>query len=287
MKWPVQSVHRLCNSCYLSTLSLRRGPTISESLFLRTLVQILKIPHHLDRIGTYQLFKLNNFRRFRKEPIKFALSVRPSAYNNSRTAERIFVNFGISVMPWDTSNILNLGTRWRMVSFTPRPLYPRKRAFSTNWTGGWVDLRVCLDAVPNYLVRHQKPRREAAQFANPVFLPAIQLVRLHRIIPQNPNILRFLEPTISNMAASKQTVPRTAVHTQIRLRNMSKDPQLCRQIRVSFTLWSPLPTVRKTTIPMNRMRDTAFRLSLHWQSNQGRWEGRTCSSRGGHEKCPT
>jgi len=36
--------------------------------------------------------------------------------------------------------ILNFGSRWRwVVSFTPRKLYPEKRAPITHWTGGWVD----------------------------------------------------------------------------------------------------------------------------------------------------
>jgi hypothetical protein len=44
--------------------------------------------------------------------------------------------------------ILNLGTRWRwVVSFTPRPLYPRERAPGTDWIGGWVGPRAVLDAV--------------------------------------------------------------------------------------------------------------------------------------------
>jgi hypothetical protein len=43
--------------------------------------------------------------------------------------------------------ILDLGTRWRwVVSFTPRPLYPRERAPSTHWIGGWVGPRAGLDA---------------------------------------------------------------------------------------------------------------------------------------------
>jgi hypothetical protein len=34
-----------------------------------------------------------------------------------------------------------------VVSFTPRPLYPRKRAPGTHWIGGWVGPRAVLDAV--------------------------------------------------------------------------------------------------------------------------------------------
>jgi len=35
--------------------------------------------------------------------------------------------------------ILDLCTRCRsVVSFTPRPLYPKERAAGTQWIGGWV-----------------------------------------------------------------------------------------------------------------------------------------------------
>jgi hypothetical protein len=44
--------------------------------------------------------------------------------------------------------VLVLGTRWRwVVSFTPRKLYPRKRAPATHWIGGRTGLRAVLDAV--------------------------------------------------------------------------------------------------------------------------------------------
>jgi hypothetical protein len=43
---------------------------------------------------------------------------------------------------------INIGTRWRwVVSFTPRPLYSRRRAPGTRWIGGWVGPRAVLDAV--------------------------------------------------------------------------------------------------------------------------------------------
>jgi hypothetical protein len=35
--------------------------------------------------------------------VKFTLSVRPYAHNNSKTAERIFVAFGVEVMPFVAS----------------------------------------------------------------------------------------------------------------------------------------------------------------------------------------
>jgi hypothetical protein len=43
---------------------------------------------------------------------------------------------------------LDLGTWWRwVVSFTPQPLYPREKAPSTHWIGGWVGPRAGLDNV--------------------------------------------------------------------------------------------------------------------------------------------
>jgi hypothetical protein len=42
--------------------------------------------------------------------------------------------------------ILDLGTRWWVVSITPRPrFYPGERTPSTHWTGGWVGPRAGLD----------------------------------------------------------------------------------------------------------------------------------------------
>jgi hypothetical protein len=44
-------------------------------------------------------------------------------------------------------HFLDFGTSWCVVSFTPRPLYPRETAPSTHWTGGCVDPRTGLDDV--------------------------------------------------------------------------------------------------------------------------------------------
>jgi hypothetical protein len=48
-------------------------------------------------------------------------------------------------------HIFDLGTRWTrwkwVVSFTPRPLYSRKRALGTHCVGNWVGLRAGLHAV--------------------------------------------------------------------------------------------------------------------------------------------
>jgi hypothetical protein len=47
-----------------------------------------------------------------------------------------------------SSTILDLGTRQRrVVSFTPRPLHPGKRAPGTHWIGGCVGARAGLNAV--------------------------------------------------------------------------------------------------------------------------------------------
>jgi hypothetical protein len=47
-----------------------------------------------------------------------------------------------------SSTILDLGTRWRyVVSFTPRPLYPREITPGTHWTEGWVGPRTGLNDV--------------------------------------------------------------------------------------------------------------------------------------------
>jgi hypothetical protein len=44
--------------------------------------------------------------------------------------------------------ILDLGTSWRwVVSFTPRPLYLRRKSPGTHWVGGWVGPGTGLDGV--------------------------------------------------------------------------------------------------------------------------------------------
>jgi len=44
--------------------------------------------------------------------------------------------------------ILKLGTTWRrVVSFTPRPLYPRGRALGTHYRWGWIGCRGSLDSM--------------------------------------------------------------------------------------------------------------------------------------------
>jgi hypothetical protein len=56
------------------------------------------------------------------------------------------------VMKWGSGcidpRILDLGTSWRLVvSFIPRPPYPRESAPGTHWIGGWVGPRTALDDV--------------------------------------------------------------------------------------------------------------------------------------------
>jgi hypothetical protein len=57
--------------------------------------------------------------------------------------------------------ILDLGTRWRsVVSFTPRPLYPREGAHGTHWIGGWVGPTAILNAV----VKRKIPKTQSTIF---------------------------------------------------------------------------------------------------------------------------
>lgn len=45
---------------------------------------------------------------------------------------------------------LKLGTRWKcIISFTPRPLYPRVRVPSTHRIGDWIGHRAGLDRLQN------------------------------------------------------------------------------------------------------------------------------------------
>jgi hypothetical protein len=67
-------------------------------------------------------------------------------------------------------SFFDLSTRWRwVVSFTPRPLYPRVRVPGTHCIGGWVGPRAVLDAVVKRKI--PSPRRES----NPR-TPIVQLV---------------------------------------------------------------------------------------------------------------
>jgi hypothetical protein len=52
------------------------------------------------------------------------------------------------------STFLNLGNRWWVISFTPRPFYPLETAPSTQWIVRWVDFRAGLYCVK----RKKKPR---------------------------------------------------------------------------------------------------------------------------------
>jgi hypothetical protein len=64
--------------------------------------------------------------------------------------------------------LFDLGTRWRwVVSFTPRPLYPRERTPVTHWIGGWASPRTVLDAVVKRKIpssrRESNPRTPIVQ----------------------------------------------------------------------------------------------------------------------------
>jgi hypothetical protein len=62
--------------------------------------------------------------------------------------------------------------RWRrVVSFTPRPLYPRERTPGTHWIGGWVGPRAVLNAVVKRKI--PSPRRESNP-RTPIVQPVAQ-----------------------------------------------------------------------------------------------------------------
>jgi hypothetical protein len=64
------------------------------------------------------------------------------------------------------SHILELGTRWRwVVSFIPRPLYPRERAPGNHWIGGWVGPRAVLNTA---MVKRTIPSQESTPIVHTV-----------------------------------------------------------------------------------------------------------------------
>jgi hypothetical protein len=65
--------------------------------------------------------------------------------------------------------ILDFGTR--VVSFTPRPLYPKENAPGTHWIGGWVGPRAILDTVVKRNI--PSPRRESNP-RTPIVQPVAQ-----------------------------------------------------------------------------------------------------------------
>jgi hypothetical protein len=88
-------------------------------------------------------------------------------------------------------HILDLGIRWRwVVSFTPRPLYPKERAPGAHWIGGWVGPRAVLNAVVKRKI--PSPRRESnpttpivqsvAQRYTDWAITAVYLYILHKLI---------------------------------------------------------------------------------------------------------
>jgi len=74
--------------------------------------------------------------------------------------------------------LLNLGTRWmRVVSFTPRPLYPLPRAPGTHSIGGRISLRVDLkrQRIEKSLLcpcRDSKPSRPARKLISVLTEPS-------------------------------------------------------------------------------------------------------------------
>jgi hypothetical protein len=76
---------------------------------------------------------------------------------------------------WGSGGIvprINLCTRGRwVVSFTPRPLYPRERDPGTHWIGGWVGPTAVLDAVVKGKI--PSPRRESNP-RTPIVQPVAQ-----------------------------------------------------------------------------------------------------------------
>jgi len=72
--------------------------------------------------------------------------------------------------------VLNLGTIWMwVVSFTRRPLIPRKRTPDTHWFGGWVGHRAGLDAAT--MRRNPCPCRESS----PGFQPSSLVTVLNKL----------------------------------------------------------------------------------------------------------
>jgi hypothetical protein len=67
----------------------------------------------------------------------------------------------------------DLDTRWRrVVSFTPQPLYTRKRAPGTHWIG-WVGLRADVDEVVKRKIL--SPYRDSNPLSFSPFLSTIPL----------------------------------------------------------------------------------------------------------------
>jgi hypothetical protein len=68
------------------------------------------------------------------------------ASDSSRTAG--MCHDGVGGNGYINPHFLDLGTSWRsVVSFTPLPLYPEKRAHRIHWIGGWVGPRAGLHTV--------------------------------------------------------------------------------------------------------------------------------------------
>jgi hypothetical protein len=83
-----------------------------------------------------------------------------------------------------------------VVSFTPRPLYPRERAPGTHWIGGWVVPRAGLEVVAKK--RIPSPRRELNSLT-----PIVQPVASRYISWAIPALLTCRVPTFYRMRLMK------------------------------------------------------------------------------------
>jgi hypothetical protein len=88
-----------------------------------------------------------------------------------------------------SSIILDLGTIWWLVSFTPRPLYLRGNSPRSHLTGGWVGPRAGLDAAQYRKIsctcRESNPTRSQSLRATDSAIPVLKKdkLRLKRIKP--------------------------------------------------------------------------------------------------------
>jgi hypothetical protein len=128
--------------------------------------------------------------------------------------------------------ILGLGTRWRwVVSFNPRPLYPRERASGTYWIGGWLELRDILDTV----VKRKIPSlRRKSNPRTPIVQPVAQRFTdwaITALIPHTMDdiiaVLRQDTPNLCIIIILYKVLNKCVSHHSVMWRNL-----LMRQSRV-------------------------------------------------------
>jgi hypothetical protein len=94
---------------------------------------------------SFQLFRTKLFSRWQLLLIQI-----PTVYCISNTI-KLFLYLcheGVWRSECIDPHFLDLGTSWKwVVSFTPRPLYPRGKSPNIHWIGGWIDPRAGLDNV--------------------------------------------------------------------------------------------------------------------------------------------